>query len=90
MNPEQKQLLRDALVAALATMGDLGCNLATLRGTARAAGFVINDNETMLHLSYIKGKGLAEQSTASLSAAACRWKITAAGTDYAEANLLIP
>ena len=60
MTPDQKQLLRDALVATLAMAGDLGCNLATLRNAAKAAGFVVGENEAMLHLTYITGKGYAE------------------------------
>jgi len=38
MSPEQRKLLRDALMRALLTLAPLGVSFDTLKGTAKAAG----------------------------------------------------
>lgn len=86
MKPEQKKLLRDALVAGLVASAPVSLPIATLMGVARSAGFKIDEAELESHLSYIVGKGLAQVSTERLSAGVKRWASTAEGVDYAEAE----
>lgn len=90
MNPEQRKLLRDALVTALVTMGShIGLNLAVLKGAARAAGFVLDDEALARELDYIVKRGLAEEKSVKLSAGARRWISTADGVEYAESEGLV-
>lgn len=87
MTPEQKQLLRDALVAALVASAPYSLPLATLKGAAMAAGFKLTDAEVEQHLDYLTKSGMASLSTArSLSAGVQRWETTADGVNYCEAN----
>jgi hypothetical protein len=89
MNATQKELLRDALVAALVTMSPMSLPLATLQGTARAAGFRLEDPELLREIEYLVGKGMAELVKTKLSAGLQRWKSTADATDYCEEKGLI-
>lgn len=89
MTPEQKQMLRDALVAALVVSAPGSLPIQTLRQTARAAGFQIDDATTATHLDYLVEKGFARVTENELSAGVKRWKATAAATDYAERNALV-
>ena len=89
MNAEQKKLLRDALLAALAALAPLSAPLATLRNAARAAGFALDEKGVSAEMDYLVGKGLAEERREELSVAAVRWKLTSAGTDYCERESLI-
>lgn len=89
MNAEQKEILRDALLAALVTMAPMSLPMATLQGTARAAGFKLDDAELAREIGYLVGKGMAEESAAKLSAGAKRWKSTAAAVDYCEEKGLV-
>ena len=89
MSPEQKEMLRDALLASLAVSFPLSLPLATLRMAARAAGFNIDDAALSSHVGYLVGKDLAETSSAKLSTAVTRCKATAAGIDYCESARLI-
>lgn len=89
MNAEQKKLLRDALLAALVTMAPLSLPIATLKNAAKAAGFRLDDDELARELDYLSGKGLAAEKAEELSAAAKRWKATAAAVDYCERENLV-
>lgn len=84
MNPEQKKLLRDALVAALVAANPVSLPLETLRGAARSAGFSIDATTVEAEMHYLIGKGLAEPRSEELSAGVKRWIVTSAGVDYAE------
>jgi hypothetical protein len=89
MNAEQKKLLRDALLAALAALAPLSAPLVTLRNAARAAGFALAEEDVAREMDYLEGKGLVEERREELSAAAKRWKLTSDGTDYCERENLI-
>ena len=89
MTPEQKQMLRDALLAALVVSSPLSLPFATLRMTARAAGFSIDDTDLARHLDYLVKSNLAETKTERLSAGVTRWQSTAAGVDYCEGAGLV-
>ena len=89
MNPEQKQMLRDSLLAALVVSSPLSLPLGTLKMTARAAGFKIEDATLEAHVDYLVEKGLAQMARNELSAGVRRWKATGAATDYCEANGLV-
>lgn len=89
MNPEQKKLLRDALLAALVTMAPLSLPGSTLKNAARASGFRLEDAELLRELDYLCGKGLVVESAEELSAAAKRWKATAAAVEYCERENLV-
>ena len=86
MNADQKQMLRDALVAALVAAAPVSLPLATLRMAAKAAGFHLTDEELEANLDYVVKKDFAEITTAALSKAVRRWKSTAAAVDYCEEN----
>ena len=89
LRPEQKKLLRDALVAALAVASPLSLPLPTLRGAAKAAGFAIEEADLLPHLKYLVDTGFARQQAERLSAAVQRWEVTAEGTEYAEREGLV-
>lgn len=86
MKPEQKKLLRDALVAALVTMAPLSLPLATLQGTAKAAGFTIADADLLREMDYLVKSGIAATKSERLSAGVTRWEATAEAVNYAEAE----
>lgn len=89
MSPEQKKLLRDALLASLVTMAPLSLPAATLKNAARAAGFRLAEEELARELDYLVGKDLVETKAEELSAGVTRWKATAAATDYCEREGLV-
>lgn len=82
-------MLRDSLLAALVVSSPLSLPLGTLRMTARAAGFVIDDEALAAHLDYLVKKDLARIKTEVLSAGAKRWECTAAAVDYCEGAGLV-
>lgn len=84
MNPTQKQILRDALVAALVDVLPISLPFATLEQYAEGAGFKISAEVLEGELDYLVGKKLAELGTEPLSAGARRWKATATARDYCE------
>lgn len=89
MSPEQKQLLRDALLTGLVDALPFSLPLATLRGIAKAAGFEMDALPLTAQLEYLTGKALVEVSRSDLSAGVQRWKATAAAVEYCEANHLV-
>lgn len=89
MTPEQKQMLRDSLLAALVASAPLSLPLATLRMSAKAAGFTLGDEELVAHLDYLVKKELAAVKAEALSAGAKRWECTAAAVDYCEGAGLV-
>lgn len=89
MTPEQKKLLRDALLASLVTMSPQTLPLATLHGAARAAGFRLTDAELLQHIDYLTESGLAAEKEERLSAGVKRWKATAAAVEHCEREGLV-
>ena len=76
-------------MAALVTASPLSLPLGTLRNAARAAGFKIDDVALEAHLEYLVGSGFLIELRDKISAGVKRWKSTAAGTDYCEAEGLV-
>lgn len=89
MTPEQKKLLRDALLAALVTASPMSLPLATLLGASRAAGFSLSGDELLREMAYLEGSGMAAAKSARLSAGVKRWEGTAEATNYCEAEGLV-
>lgn len=89
MTPEQKKLLRDALLAALVTMSPQSMPVATLQNVARQAGFRVSDVELLQHLDYLVKSGMAELKPVKLSAGVKRWESTAAAVEYCEGEGLV-
>lgn len=86
MTPEQKQLLRDALLAALVVAAPISLPLGTLLGTAKAAGFRVDGEALETHLDYLVKSGLASVRAERLSAGVRRWESTASAVDYCESQ----
>jgi len=89
MNPLQKKLLRDALLAGLATAAPVTLPIGTLAALGREAGFRIQEEELESHLAYLVSKGLVLVKQERLSAGVKRWEITGDGVDYAEGAGLV-
>lgn len=89
MSPEELELFRQNLIAQLATAGALGRKPAALKVGLRAGGFEPSDKQLDDNLDYLIGKGLVADVEKQISPAARRYKITAAGVDYAETNRLL-
>jgi hypothetical protein len=89
MTPEQKKLLRDALLATLVTAAPISLPIGTLRNAARAAGFSLSDTEVEAHLDYLVDLDMATVTKERLSAGVRRWKAGAAGVEYCEGEGLV-
>lgn len=90
MTAEQKQMLRDALVAALVVSFPISLPLGTLRMTAKAAGFVVDDETLLGHIDYLVKKDLVRVKEAPKKlSAVVRWESTAEAVDYCEAEGLV-
>jgi hypothetical protein len=88
MTPEQRLLLRHALLRQLAAAAPASLPLATLQQGAALAGFTLGDDLLRVELDYLAGKGLAAMASATLSPALVRVVLTSAGRDYLEAQSL--
>jgi hypothetical protein len=84
MTPEQKQLLRDALLAGLVVSMPLSLPISTLQNIARAAGFEVARLELVAHLDYLTDKGFIKTGVDEVSAGVVRYKATAAAVEYCE------
>ncbi len=89
MNPEQKLLLRHALLRQLAAAAPASLPPATLRHGAALAGFRLDEAQLQAELDYLAGKNLLEIVPAALSRALPRARLTAAGRDYLEGENLL-
>jgi DNA-binding MarR family transcriptional regulator len=90
MTAEQNQMLRDALVAALVVSAPISLPLGTLRMTAKAAGFMVDDATLSGHIDYLVKKGLVRVKEAPKKlSAVVRWESTAEAVDYCEAEGLV-
>jgi hypothetical protein len=88
MTPEQRLLLRHALLRQLAAAAPASLPLATLQQGTALAGFSLSDDLLRVELDYLAGKGLATLASAALSPALVRVVLTSAGRDYLEAQSL--
>lgn len=90
MTPEQKKMLRDALLAALVATAPGTLPFAGLRAAARAMGFAaLPDGELAREIDYLIKRGLATSAPDPISAAVTRYSATAAATDYCETEGLV-
>ncbi len=89
MTPEQRLLLRHALLRQLAAAAPASLPLATLQQGATLAGFSLEEERLRAELDYLAGKNLAALTPAALSAGLLRVALTSAGRDYLEAEKLV-
>jgi hypothetical protein len=89
MSPEQRLLLRHALLRQLAAAAPATLPPATLLHGAALAGWVLAPAELATELAYLAGKGLAQLTPAALSPGLTRAHLTPAGRDYLEAENLL-
>lgn len=89
MTPQQKEMLRELLVASLVAARDFGLPHATLQAHARMAGFRLFDEELSAELDYLVKTGMAVEKKSRLSAGAKRWEYTAAALEYCEEKGLV-
>lgn len=83
MSPELKEQFRQEIIKQLAAIGPVGARAVQLKVGVRSAGFAPSDAEVDAALDYLAGKGFVAVKDQSVSPEVKRWKITAAGTDYA-------
>jgi hypothetical protein len=89
MSPEQKKLLRDALLAALVVTAPLTMPYARLKAAAREMGFRPEDAELEREIDYLHKRGFLTITADPMSAGIRRYGSTAAATDYCEAEGLV-
>ena len=89
MTPEQKLLLRHALLRQLAAAAPASLPPATLLHGAALAGFRLDEPQLQVELDYLAGKNLLAIVPAALSRALPRARLTAAGRDYLEEENLL-
>jgi hypothetical protein len=89
MSPEQRLLLRHALLRQLAAAAPATLPPSTLQHGAALAGFPLNPDQLQTELDYLAGKNLLALAPSTLSAAFTRAALTPAGRDYLEAHHLL-
>lgn len=85
MTPAQKELLRITLLAQLDEARQ-GITAQSLAFCLKAAAFKLSAEDVEREMEYLISKGFATQERSGISAGLKLYKITAAGTDYLEAN----
>lgn len=86
MTPATRELFRENLVAQLAQAGAIGMTPPQLLVGVRAGGHIAGERELADELDYLAGKGLVALVDKIVSPENRRWKITAAGRDFAAAH----
>jgi hypothetical protein len=89
MSPEQRLLLRHAILRQLAAAAPASLPPATLLHGAQLAGFRIHEDALAAELDYLAGKNLLQLTPAALSPGLPRARLTAPGRDYLESEHLI-
>ncbi len=90
MTPEQKKLLRDALLAALVSTAPGTLPFAGLKAAARNMGFkTISDEDLSREMDYLVKRGMVACTPDPMSKAVMRYESTAEATDYCEAEGLV-
>ena len=89
MSPEQRLLLRHALLQQLAAAAPATLPPATLRHGAALAGFPLEPDQLQTELDYLAGKNLLALAPSALSAGLLRARLTPAGRDYLESEHLL-
>lgn len=84
MTPALREQFRLALIGILAAAGAVGIKRAALKIAINTAGFdSASDADLDNELDYLAGKAFAERMEKTISPEVARWKITAAGRDFA-------
>lgn len=83
MDAALRQQFRQELIKQLAAIGPVGARAVQLKLGSRAAGFSPTDEVVDAALDYLIDKGLVVIKDQSVSPEVKRYKITAAGVDYA-------
>ena len=83
MNTATRELFRHNLIAQLAAAGAVGMKPAALKVGAKVGGFEPSDQELDDELLYLHDKGFAAPVDKAISPELKRWRITAAGRDFA-------
>ena len=83
MNAATRELFRQNLIAQLAAAGSAGVKPASLKIGARADGFEPTDKQLDDEIDYLVGKKFVEPMGKAISPELKRWKISAAGRDFA-------
>ena len=83
MNAASLELFRHNLIAQLCVVGPVGMRPAALKVGAKAGGFDPSDEQLDAELQYLADKGLVVAQDKAISPELKRWRITAAGRDYA-------
>ena len=86
MNADEKQYLRNNLLTALSAVSPVSLPISTIVQRTHLAGFNVGRDEVERELAYLAGKGYVAQSPAELSRGINRYRLTAEGIDYLEAN----
>ena len=89
MTPDQKKMLRDALLAALVISAPLSLPFARLKAAAKAMAFELPDDELAREIDYLVKSGLVTVKAETLSAGAKRYESTAKATDYCESEGIV-
>jgi len=89
MTPEQRLLLRHAILLQLAAAAPMSLPPATLLHGVTLAGFHLDDSQLHNELAYLAGKHLLAITPSALSPGLPRALLTADGRDYLEAEHLL-
>ena len=83
MNAATRELFRQNLIAQLSAAAGVGLKSAMLKVGARAGGFEPTDEQIDAELLYLADKTFVAPVDKAISPEMKRWRITAAGRDYA-------
>ncbi|MEM8549253.1 MAG: hypothetical protein AAGF10_00535 [Verrucomicrobiota bacterium] len=85
----QQQLLRQAILLQLEASSPTSLPLSTIRQGVALAGLKSTEKTVLKELSYLGDKGMIETLVPDLDAADKRYRLTASGQDYLEAEDLV-
>ncbi len=90
LSDEQTGILRNSLIAQIASAGTIGLPLSTLMLGVKHAGFGrMEEGEVMVHLDYLEIEEMVRVSGNAVAARLKRWFITKQGMRHAEENGLV-
>tara|TARA_B100000989_G_C19399408_1_gene409293 strand:- start:262 stop:531 length:270 start_codon:yes stop_codon:yes gene_type:complete len=84
MNPEYRQLTRNALLLQLEAASPAPLPIGTLRQGIRIAGIQLEHKGLEKELEYLSSKGFVDKHAATLSAGHQLYTLTAFGLEYLE------
>lgn len=88
MNAEQIELLRNRLLMTARALTKSGAGREFFWMAARQSGFDLTDAQVETHLDYLTDKQLLKVEKSGISAGLDRWRLTAQGTDFLDAQRL--